>query len=145
MPKLTTILEIIRPVGMNLIGFLAIPVFWSFGPLPRASSEGFLVSFTPRWRKRGGEVIFSYSFSHGIIESAPPTGVSKPSSRTFSQEGKRGTRFWTRPRGASRNTRCGTVRSNVMTPALQSLGILVSLKPTDETLWERSKYQECGN
>jgi hypothetical protein len=44
---LLDILQIRRPVRVNLIGTRPIPTSRCFGPLPRASSEGFLDSFTP--------------------------------------------------------------------------------------------------
>jgi hypothetical protein len=64
---LDTVLQVRRPVRVNLIGTRFVPTLRCFGPLPRASSEGFLDTFTPDRKsfctKRGGEVILSYPFS----------------------------------------------------------------------------------
>jgi hypothetical protein len=51
MSLLDSILEVERPIGMNLIVSSFIPWLRSFGPTPWSSSEGFLGTFTPGvWR-----------------------------------------------------------------------------------------------
>ena len=65
--SLVDILQVSGPVRVDFVSQPRVPRFRSFGPIPRASSEGFLDSFTPSGlrllRKRVGEVIFSYSLS----------------------------------------------------------------------------------
>jgi hypothetical protein len=80
------IFEIIRPIGVFPVGSSAIPGsepsfvsrIRSFGPIPEASSEGFLDSFTP-----GGDAgkssiltlrLFSEEFCNGVIQIRSAAG-----------------------------------------------------------------------
>ena len=125
-----TVLQVRRPVRVNLIGTRFVPTLRCFGPIPRASSEGFLDTFTPSrgdlLNKRIGEVIFSYLFSSKCVffhigrqsirgprrrmVCTKQTSPRVHQRRQYCQHGK--------------ETRSGrTMRSNVMTP-VPSTGVV---------------------
>jgi len=117
---LFNIFQILRPVGVYLIGGSSIPTFRSFGPLPRDSSEGFLVSFTPRLLESVAEKSFFAILSASLVFHAERHVYprSRPSSITFSQEGSGGTRLrqeWQYCQ--ARKQAGGLIRNDLMTPA----------------------------
>jgi hypothetical protein len=152
-----SISEIIREVGMYFETSFSVPgylsIFKDFGADQCASSEGFLVTFIPR---RGcGEVIFSYSFSSDVIQiqrrclvtPAGPEASSEPGYQSVTNSLPREgfisivpvpRELLKVPMGNQspsrfiRGHREETMRSNVMTPAPQSFGVLVASEPTDE-------------
>ena len=120
---LIDILQIRRPVRVNLIGTGFVPTLRCFGPLPRDSSEGFLVTFTPggdRLLEGCGEVIFSYPLSqkfcffHNGRQSIqdPPRrkACTKQASPRVRQE-------WQYCQSGEKRDSMLEVRINVMTPA----------------------------
>jgi len=121
----------------------SVPLFRSFGLLPQASSEGFLV-FLYSWE--GCIVIFfDYTFFSEYLvevhffELRPPSGGS-PTEKT---NGGKHHRKVLRPvslagsqckRMNPRGYRRKRLRLNLMMTAPPTLGILESLNPTDEAL-----------
>jgi len=67
--RLVYILEIVRPIWMNLVATLPVPLFRSFGPLPRSSSEGSLDAFTPSLAPLGESILVLGFFSEKSRES----------------------------------------------------------------------------
>ena len=126
-------------------------LFGSFGPIPWASSEGFLVTFTPGpWRIRYLPLrLFSEYSSYGshrvlgFIASQPPSGSLPSRTETSPQRGKvcsvrsepsPGVKAAT-PEGSLQHLgryRGGSHRNNAMNP--RTRGILETLNPTDEAL-----------
>ena len=139
--SLGRISQVSGPVGVLPVAFPGVPVdnpvssiHRSFGAGQCASSEGFLATFTPL-RARCGEVVFSYPCSSSwivFIHIPPQAGPREPRRRKPLRspgrppEGKRGDTIppW-----------MNEVRNNAMTsaPLTSEGGVLVALKPTDET------------
>jgi len=141
---LIDILEVCRPVGVTPVTPSTVPLFRGFGPCPRRpSSEGFLATLTP-W---GTIVIFfvywffSEEFCNGVIQirtpsGGPPTEKSKqdyPSCHTPKADLPRRDSYKRTPARLPWRT----MRLNLMMTGPS--GILVSLNPTEEALWERPK------
>jgi len=143
--KLAHILEVFREVGVFSITFPRIPPSPSFSLLSRsfgtdqcASSEGFLVTFTPQGRKLGGfKFPFGYypgflfgGFIHIPLISGPPEPklerkLGKPRSQGRPQVGNAVIHL-------NRNQR-RILLVDLMNPGFPPLGVLVASKPTDET------------
>jgi len=151
---LARVLKVCSPIRMLMIAFLSVPLFWSFGPLPRSSSEGFLVTFTPGPLGRGVEdsylplsFLSEYSSkvhkSRGFITSVPPSWIppiSKKQTRTpilAWEEGRNHSPgVICDPQGLEPSARTfeRAFGIDLMNPHSQPRvrGILVSSKPTDE-------------
>jgi len=138
------ILEIICPVGVFPVTLSGVPgpkglslsSSRSFGLLPQASSEGFLVTFTPVVGEGFGEVVSPYSL-------LPNSSIFHKGRQSIQGRFRSGEKSSPRCRQEwqyclSGNTCCLGIEIQVdlMTPEPQPqrLGILVSLKPTDEAL-----------
>jgi len=152
---LTHILQVCCPIWVFVVAFSEVPLFRSFGADQCASSEGFLVTFTPRtvWRIRIFPLNFLseyFSYVHNkntVIELLAAAGVSKPSSipATVSSLKEEKVRGVEEPvSGHDRRqprwlTFCcvigivpgGVLRIDLMNPK-PILGILVASNPTDE-------------
>jgi hypothetical protein len=167
---LLDILEIICPVGMLSVTHPGVPLAeavselstWSFGADHCASSEGFLVTFTPTpggflieneaWR-----IFSAYCFCEGFIQIRPPSGCSPtdkakyPSTVTCrntslprevvrggGNTGKQGPEVSNPRRESYSKNPERNIRRELMILApetvrfLQGEGILVALNPTDE-------------
>lgn len=161
--RLAGILEIEGPIRMFSIGLLAIPLFpmflslfWSFGAYQGASSEGFLVPFTPGAGR--------FTFDYWILTEDSAEGSHFFLTRNLHQQGlihsrqvKSGSQdvvgFPTnepgnlspgggslkflfgcenthRNDGTRRESQGESIRQDVMNPG--SLGVLEALNPTDE-------------
>jgi len=131
------------PIGMSMevTSSLSLPEvevyrFWDFGAGQCASSDGFWATIIPG--KRSGEVIFTYSLTlksmllHDWIDDM--RGRSR-SGRMSSKELSSTPRFRQerhRPIVEATRTLKEEMRFNVMTPAPDSLGVLVATEPTDD-------------
>jgi hypothetical protein len=141
---------------MNPVASASEPLFWSFGPLPRSSSEGFLVTFTPRrvWE----ESVFArrilteesseahrfipFTFMDGKEQKIQEFGVSDsfvgmPRQVTrLSYPGDLSSLTPFSDRGLNRRAHAALWRGrccfDLMIPRLYVEGILVALLPTDE-------------
>ena len=120
---LDTVLEVRRPVRVNLIGTRFVPTLRCFGPIPRASSEGFLDTFTPSrgdpLDERVGEVIFSYSFSSKcFFFHTRRQSIQGPPRRMTPNQGEspRVLQEWQYCLSEGEDRSGRTIRSNVMTP-----------------------------
>jgi hypothetical protein len=143
---LRNIFKVVGPIGVNLIGPLTIPVTRSFGPIPWASSEGFLDSFTPG---KGAKVIFcGYSFfseelskslhlfdGRQSIQGRRRSGRNPSQGRVYTPRVRQEWQYCQsegeRTQGRLPRER---MRHNLMMTNLPTLGILGSLNPTDEVL-----------
>jgi hypothetical protein len=142
------ILKIIGPVGMFSKAPTGVPSpkglslssCRSFGPLPQASSEGFLVTFTPVRDEGFGEVVSPYSLlpNCSIFHKGRQSiqGRFRRIASLEREESPRCRQEW--QYCLSENT-CNLgieIQGDLMTPEpfFRGLGILVSLKPTDEAL-----------
>jgi len=139
---LVYILEVVTPIGVEVVTPSCVPLFWSFGADQCASSEGFLVSLTPGTTE-DSTFPLDFSSGHSIIESPDngevrgslfvdparlkdgfpsiilPSWRGQETDRSFLSAG---TRLTNDLEGS--NWRC------VMNPGSQ--GILVASNPTDE-------------
>ena len=141
---LSNISEVVREIRVKVVTPPCVPGFRSFGPIPRASSEGFLDTFTPgRVRVTFDYRLFSEYFGYGFHLSRnglrpslePDESGRSPSQRT--NHASQGTR-----NGIRDQPRLDVIpwpfywgealRLNVMNSS--SMGILESLNPTDEAL-----------
>jgi hypothetical protein len=156
--RLAHILQIRRPIRMNLVAFLSEPLSWSFGPLPRSSSEGFLVTFTPWcvWEESiffsgylteyGGDGSFHFDFMEragnhwGFTYNLDSTWFDPFTKKDETGRNLLGLLAYPgfpdpRSKSSDRTMRTylgGALEGDLMIPRLYTRGILVSLKPTDE-------------
>jgi len=145
------------------IGRLFVPTLRSFGPLPRDSSEGFLVSLTPGFSERVAEksffaILSSLRVSHERVRKARKLQQGRETESNMATRPHRKPGFppWSgrddsdryippshSPDGkpvyfsSTRETPEEEIRIDLMTPAPRfvcTLGILGSSNPTDEAL-----------
>jgi hypothetical protein len=155
---LSCIFQVIGPIRVYSIGSPQVPGFWSFGPCPRRpSSEGFLATFTPGriWEDSYLPLDFFSEYArkvHFSIKETEPRAHSEPSSQRNPSQGRE-TAFQRPPSGRDQSVSIeieptsvprGSSRIDLMI-LRPNQGILVSLKPTDEALWERPKYLKLGS
>jgi len=141
---LRCILEIIGPVGVFPVTLSGVPgpkglslsSSRSFGPLPQASSEGFLVTFTPIVGSRFGEVVSPYSFLLGSSIFHKGRQSIQGRRRAGEKSLVRVRQEWQYCLSEDTCYRGIKIQVDLMTPEPEPerLGILVSLKPTDEAL-----------
>ena len=130
-----------------------VPVsLWSFGPIPRPSSEGFLVTFTPgfwriqvypRWSLSEDLTYLSHR-SLGFITFKPPSGRMPTGQKRIGNYSYQSLAVRSVPLAGSSivtpegpterivGSQGGVLGSDLMNPRTQ--GILETLNPTDEGL-----------